>query len=121
MEALTANSGIVTCLANDIGYENIFSHQLQVKANPDDVLLVLSGSGNSSNIVRALTTAKSMNMSTFAILGFSGGKCLNIADVPIYFPIDDMQIAEDVQLIGGHLCMQWLNSNQPTNLNPVDL
>ena len=58
VEALSANQGIVTCLANDIGYENIYAHQLEVKARKGDVLLILSGSGNSSNICKALTTSK---------------------------------------------------------------
>jgi D-sedoheptulose 7-phosphate isomerase len=113
VEALTANSGIVTCLANDIGYENIFAHQLEVKARPGDLLIALSGSGNSPNIIKALDVARRMEMRSYAIVAFTGGKCLELADRPIYFPIDDMQIAEDTQLIVGHLCMQWLTGNKP--------
>ena len=60
VEALPANAGILTCLANDLGYENIFSQQLKVKANSGDILIVLSGSGNSQNIVNALTTASEL-------------------------------------------------------------
>jgi len=108
VEALTANPAVLTCLANDIGYENIFSEQLRVKANRGDVLVVLSGSGNSSNVVRALEIGNSIGMETFAILGFTGGKCKEIAQHPIHFEIDDMQIAEDLQLIIGHMIMQWL-------------
>lgn len=113
VEALTANSGIVTCLANDIGYENIFAHQLEVKARPGDLLLVLSGSGNSPNIIKALGVARALGVRSYAILAFTGGKCLEMADKAIYFPIDNMQIAEDTQLIVGHLCMQWLTGNKP--------
>tara|TARA_Y100001968_G_C19156986_1_gene618920 strand:- start:174 stop:770 length:597 start_codon:yes stop_codon:yes gene_type:complete len=112
IEALTANSSIITCLANDIGYENIFSYQLQVKAEKDDLLIVLSGSGNSKNIVNALTQAKELGLKTYAILGFTGGKCLQLADIPIHFPINDMQIAEDTQLLVGHICMQWLSKQR---------
>ena len=108
IEALPANSAVLTCLANDIGYEEVFSEQLRAKALPQDLLIVLSGSGNSENIVRALKTAKDRGVRTCAILGFSGGQCLTIADHAIHFPVDDMQIAEDMQLIVGHMCMQYL-------------
>ena len=119
VEALPANSGIITCLANDTGYDNIYAHQLHVKGQPGDLLIVLSGSGNSPNVVKALETADLQKMKTFAILAFSGGRCLELAQVPIHFAIDDMQIAEDTQLVVGHLCMQWLNSNKPTELSPL--
>jgi len=116
VEALPANAGIITCLANDTGYANIYAHQLQVKGRPRDLLIVLSGSGNSGNVVQALETANALGLKTFAILAFSGGRCLELAEVPIHFLIDDMQIAEDTQLVVGHLCMQWLNSNKPKQL-----
>ena len=58
VEALAANSSVLTCLGNDIGYDNIFAHQLKVKANHLDVLLVLSGSGNSGNIINAIEQAQ---------------------------------------------------------------
>ena len=112
-EALPASIGIVTCLANDTGYENIFSHQLAVKADPGDVLLVLSGSGNSKNVVNAIQKSKDLNMKSHAIVAFDGGKCKQIAENTIHFHINDMQIAEDTQLIVGHICMQWLNKHKP--------
>ena len=116
VEALPANTGIITCLANDTGYENIFAHQLEVKANPKDLLIVLSGSGNSPNVVNALTKAQQLGMHSYAIVAFKGGKARELADYPIHFAIDDMQIAEDTQLIIGHLCMQWLNTHKPQHL-----
>ena len=119
VEALPANAGIITCLANDTGYANIYAYQLQVKGRPGDLLIVLSGSGNSANVVKALETANAIGMKTFAILAYSGGSCLELAQVPIFFQIDDMQIAEDTQLVVGHLCMQWLTSNKPTELRPL--
>ena len=108
IEALPANPSVITCLANDIGYENIFAEQLRVKADPGDVLVVFSGSGNSPNVVKALEMGNSLGMQTFAVLGYSGGKCKTIAQHPIHFPVDDMQIAEDLQLIIGHMVMQRL-------------
>jgi len=113
IESLSANPSVLTCLANDIGYENIYSEQLRVKADAGDVLVVFSGSGNSANVVNALEMGNSLGMQTFAVLGFSGGKCKTIAQHPIHFKIDDMQIAEDLQLIIGHMVMQWLVENGP--------
>ena len=113
VQALSANPAVITCLANDVGYESIFSEQLAVQAQAGDLLVVLSGSGNSPNIVRVIEQAKSMNVKSYAILGFTGGKCKELADVPIHFPVNDMQIAEDMQLIVGHMMMQWLYSNRP--------
>lgn len=112
VHALSANVSIVTCLANDEGYESIFSYQLAVQAQRGDVLIVFSGSGNSPNIIEALKTARKMGLKSFAILGYSGGKALELADHPIHFPIDDMQISEDLQLIVGHMIMQWLYQNR---------
>ena len=106
--ALTANSSVLTCLANDEGYESIFSSQLSVLAHREDVLLVLSGSGNSTNIIRAIETARSKGMKCYGILGFSGGRAKDMLEVPIHFPIDDMQISEDVQMIVAHIVAQWL-------------
>jgi len=114
VEALSANPSVLTCLANDLGYEEIFAEQIRVKANPGDVLIVLSGSGNSANVVRALEMGNLKGMITFAILAFTGGRCKKIAQHPIHFEIDDMQVAEDLQLVIGHICMQWLCAN-PVN------
>ena len=72
------------------------------------MLIVLSGSGNSANVVNALQTGNDLEMKTVAILGYSGGQCRNIAQFVIHFPVEDMQIAEDLQLIVGHMCMQRL-------------
>ena len=113
VQALSANSAVMTCLANDVGYESIFSEQLAVQAQAGDLLIALSGSGNSPNIVRVIDQAKAMDVKSYAILGFTGGKCKELADVPIHFPVNDMQIAEDLQLIVGHMMMQWLYSNRP--------
>lgn len=108
VEALSANSAVLTCLGNDIGYDQIFAEQIRVKGKTGDVLIVFSGSGNSPNVVNALELANDIGMKTFAVLGYSGGRCLEIAQHPIHFEIDDMQISEDLQLIVGHMCMQWL-------------
>lgn len=111
VEALSANTAVMTSLANDVSYEEIYAEQLRVKANAGDVLVVLSGSGNSPNVVKALEVGDALGMKTFAILGYSGGKCKALAHNPIHLAIDDMQISEDLQLVVGHICMQWLYAN----------
>lgn len=111
--SLSDNSAVITCLANDIGYDHIYSEQLAVQAEKGDLLIALSGSGNSPNILRAVEQAKKMQIKSFAVLGYSGGKCKEIVDVPIHFSVNDMQIAEDLQIIVGHMLMQWLYKNRP--------
>lgn len=106
--ALTANCSILTCLGNDVGYEKVFSEQLKTLGQSGDLLLVFSGSGNSPNVVEAIKTAKDLGMETYAIVGFLGGKCKELADNCIHIVINDMQIAEDFQCIIGHMIMQWL-------------
>ena len=113
VQALSANPAVMTCLANDISYDYIFSEQLAVLADVGDLLVVLSGSGNSPNILRVLEQASSMGVKSFAILGYSGGKSKSLADFSIHFPINDMQIAEDMQLVVGHMLMKWLYQNRP--------
>ncbi len=111
--ALPANVSVLTCLANDVGYDEIFSYQLAVQARAGEVLIALSGSGNSPNILKALEQAARSGMRTYAVLGYDGGRARSIADVAIHFAIDDMQIAEDMQLAVGHMVMQWLRQNPP--------
>ena len=116
--ALPANSSVVTCLANDEGFDAVFSHQLAVLASPGDLAIALSGSGNSKNIVNALEPAKAAGLRSFAILGYSGGECLSIADHSIHIPVNDMQLSEDAQLVIGHLLMQWLYTNGSGEIRP---
>jgi D-sedoheptulose 7-phosphate isomerase len=108
VNALTSNSSVLTCLANDEGYAEIFVRQLAVLADKDDILLAFSGSGNSPNIVRALEYCKEKGIQSFAILGYSGGAAKSLADHPIHIAVNDMQVSEDMQLIIGHILMQWL-------------
>lgn len=108
VHALPANSAVLTCLGNDEGYDKIFALQLAVQARPDDLLIVLSGSGNSPNILEALKEARRIGLKSYAILGFSGGKAKALVDVAIHARVYDTQIAEDLQLIVGHMLMQRL-------------
>jgi D-sedoheptulose 7-phosphate isomerase len=100
--SLAANTSVIMCLANDTGYENVFSGQLRVLASPGDILIALSGSGNSPNILRALEEAKQLGLEAWAIVGYDGGKVLQLAQNVIHFSINDMQIAEDLQMVVCH-------------------
>ena len=109
IESLVSNQAVVTCLANDIGYENIFSFQLDVKAAPNDLLIVLSGSGNSQNIINVLETASRKKIKTFAIVAFDGGRCKDIADEFIHIKENNMELAEDTQMIIFNICKKYLS------------
>ena len=113
--SLNANVSVLTCLANDVGYDSIFSEQLAVLANPNDILIALSGSGNSANIISAINEAKMLNVKSYAILGFDGGECKKIADHSIHLEINDMQLSEDFQLIVGHMLMKWLYKSKQSH------
>ena len=115
-KSLSSNQSVLTCLANDCSYEEVFSRQLDVYGQAGDRVIVLSGSGNSPNVVRALERARAMEMRTFAIVGYGGGRCLHLAEYALHFPVEDMQIAEDLQLMMGHMVTQWLLDNPPPSL-----
>ena len=112
MISLSANSSVITCLANDCGYERIYSEQIKVAGKSGDLLILLSGSGNSKNIINAINVAKKMKIKTFGIFGYSGGKAKKLVDKFIHTNINDMQISEDMELIITHMCMQWLKKER---------
>ena len=92
IESLVSNQAILTCLGNDIGYDNIFSFQLDVKAKENDLLIVLSGSGNSKNIINVVKTAKNKKVKTFGIVAFDGGKCKEMIDDYIFIQKNNMEM-----------------------------
>tara|TARA_A100001388_G_C28746658_1_gene489833 strand:+ start:23 stop:601 length:579 start_codon:yes stop_codon:yes gene_type:complete len=110
--SLNSNIPKLTCIANDIGYDSIYSHQLNLLGSRGDLLIVLSGSGNSKNIINALRAAKKKKMFSFGLLGYDGGKSIKLCDDFIHFRINDMQVSEDLQLITMNQVMKIL-SKQP--------
>ncbi len=108
--ALPSNVGVLTCIGNDLSYEQVFSQQLRILADPGDILIVLSGSGNSPNILAALEEARLLGVRSVAILGFNGGKALTKADHIIHFALNDMQIVEDLQIVVGHMIMRHISA-----------
>jgi len=102
---LTDNIGFITALANDEGYESIFEQQLRNLAAADDLLVAISGSGNSPNILRAAEYARSIGMTIIGVTGFDGGKLKTLADVSVHIPVNDMGMAEALHGVVFHLVM----------------
>jgi D-sedoheptulose 7-phosphate isomerase len=107
---LTDNVGFITALANDEGYESIFEQQLRNLARRGDVLVAISGSGNSPNILRAVEYARSIGMKSIGITGFDGGKLRALADESVHVPIEDMGMTEALHGVIFHLVMAQLRT-----------
>lgn len=105
---LNDNIGTLTAYANDYSYDDVFSEQLKFYAEHNDLLVIISGSGNSENVNKALTTARELGVQTMAVTGFDGGRAIDFADYCVHVPIADMQISEDFHLIFGHIVMKTL-------------
>ena len=108
--SLTDNTPYITALANDEGYENIFSSQLRIFANEGDYLIAISGSGNSKNIIKAVEFAKSINMVVIGITGFDGGLLKKMSDYNVNIPLNDMCMIESVHSMIFHYVVTHLKS-----------
>jgi D-sedoheptulose 7-phosphate isomerase len=110
--SMTDNVPLITALGNDFGYEHIFTEQLVLFARSGDLLVVITGSGNSPNILRAVKMAHDMGMRTAGMLGFDGGKVLPLLDAPVlvsdfsYGYIEDLHMVLD-HLATGFFCKQF--------------
>lgn len=105
---LNDNVPTVLAVANDIGYDDIFSFQLKNKLKKDDLVIGISGSGNSQNVIKALEYAKEVGATTIGWVGFSGGTVGKMADIVFHADINNMQLVEDAHLILNHLMMAVL-------------
>lgn len=106
------NDNIPTILAysNDVSYDVVFEEQLNNVLNEGDVVLAISGSGNSKNIIRAVKYAKSVNAKTIGMTGYDGGELKRITDISLNANINDMQISEDVHVIVMHMLYKLLQN-----------
>ena len=102
---LNDNMATVMAVANDIGFDEVFRFQLQGHLRPGDVVIAISGSGNSKNVINAVEYAKSMGNQVIGLTGFNGGKLKQLSDVSLHAPIHSMQITEDIHMIFDHLMM----------------
>lgn len=112
---LNDNISALMAIANDISYEDIFSEQLKNFLKKDDVVIGISCSGNSVNVIKAIEYANTAGAMTIALCGFRGGNLKRIANLVIHADIDDMEVSEDIHLIVTHFAKQaiikWLQAS----------
>ena len=97
--SLVDNLPALMAIANDVSYDDIFIEQLKNFLRPGDLVIGISGSGNSTNVVKAMTYAKEQGVQTIAFCGYTGGKIKSIADIAIHSIAKDMEVAEDIHMI----------------------
>ncbi len=105
---LSDNMGLMTAYSNDISYDDVYSEQLKNLMDPGDLVIAVSGSGNSENVVRALSYANEASGVTLAISGYDGGKIKKLAQHSLWVPSFDMQLCEDLHFVFGHMVMKAL-------------
>lgn len=112
---LSDNTPIVTAIANDYSYDEIYIYQLKGKLKKEDLVIAISGSGNSSNIIRAVEYAKEIGTKVVGLTGYSGGKLKQLADYWMHVNIDDMQITEDLHMCFDHMMYRVLSDTIEAN------
>jgi D-sedoheptulose 7-phosphate isomerase len=105
---LSDNISGLTAISNDLGYDEIFLEQLKVFMKKGDLVIGISGSGNSANVIKAMEYAGKNGAKTVAMCGFKGGRIRELADLVIHIPISDMEITEDIHVILFHAVKQVL-------------
>lgn len=100
--SLVENMALITAISNDLGYENVFQEQLQSLAGKGDVVIAISASGNSENILKGVRTAQSLGATTVGITGYDGGKLAALVDLPIVAPNHNIEQIEDIHMILEH-------------------
>jgi D-sedoheptulose 7-phosphate isomerase len=104
--SLCDNIGLLTAYGNDLSFDDIFVGQLKAIFSPGDLLVAISGSGNSKNVLKAVEYANSNNGHTLAVVGYDGGELKKIAKQAVWVPSFDMQLCEDVHMMFGHMVMK---------------
>lgn len=110
--SLTDNLATITALANDLAYDEIFSQQLRNLVGVGDLIIVLTGSGKSKNIINAVELGKRSGAYVFGLLGFDGGEVVNLADDSIIVPSQNYGIIEDVHLSIGHIITSLIKNGE---------
>lgn len=114
--SLVDNIGLIMAYSNDISFNDVFVEQLKNILQHGDLVIAISGSGNSENVVRAVEYANQQGVSTIGLSGFNGGKLKSIAQCSVWVNVDDMQIVEDLHAIFGHIVMQRICTDTNDNL-----
>lgn len=102
---LNDNMATIMAIANDIGFEEVFRFQLTNNLEKGDLIIAISGSGNSKNVINAVQYAKEQGNKIIGLTGFKGGKLKELSDISLHVPINSMQITEDIHMIFDHLIM----------------
>jgi D-sedoheptulose 7-phosphate isomerase len=105
--SLNADTSAITCIANDFGYDEIFARQLEGLGKKGDVLIVLSSSGKSENILRVLQKAKGMGITSIALLGKGGGQAVALSDFAIVIESDETARIQEMHLLLGHTLCEY--------------
>ena len=113
--SLTDNTPYILAWGNDEGFERVFVEQLKNLATPGDLLIAISGSGNSPNILRAVEWANNHNLRTFGLTGYSGGKLRSLAQKNLHVPLDDMGVVETIHLAVFH----WVVGDMARRMNQM--
>jgi D-sedoheptulose 7-phosphate isomerase len=108
--SLCDNIGLITAFGNDIGYDQVFAGQLRTILDEGDLVVAISGSGNSASVLKAVEYANSAGADTLAIVGFDGGKLKPLAKYSVWVPSFDMQLCEELHVMFGHMVMKTLSS-----------
>jgi D-sedoheptulose 7-phosphate isomerase len=106
--SLCDNIGLMMAYSNDISYEDVFVEQLKGIMLPKDLVIGISGSGNSENVIRAIRYANENNAVTLGLCGYDGGRLKDLAQHHVWAKVSDMQLSEDMHFIFGHIVMQTL-------------
>ena len=106
---LNDNIATIMAIANDISYNDIFVYQLQGRLKPGDIIIAISGSGNSKNILSAVEYALQCGNTVIGLTGFNGGQLKQMANINLHAPINNMQITEDIHLLFNHLLVSILS------------
>jgi D-sedoheptulose 7-phosphate isomerase len=106
--ALTTDTSVLTAVANDFGYDTVFSRQLEALGAPGDVLVGISTSGNSPNVVAALEAARKLDIFTVALTGIGGGKMAALADYLFAVPSRDTARIQETHILAGHMLCDWI-------------
>lgn len=108
--SLSDNIPTLTAIGNDLSYKDVFSESLKNLANPGDLLIVLSGSGNSPSIISVIKTAENLQVETLGLLGFKGGKVIKLVNHKVLVPSESYGHIEDIHMIYIHLLTEYLKT-----------
>ncbi|HRH93636.1 MAG TPA: SIS domain-containing protein, partial [Candidatus Peribacteria bacterium] len=110
--SLNDNTAFMTAIGNDLGYDELFSRQMENLVDKGDVVVMISGSGNSPNVIKAAALAKKRGAKTVAMTGFAGGKLRKMVDICLHIPSDQYGVIEDMHMAAGSILAFYLKQRR---------